>query len=191
MMSHTSGAGIFLLQALFGVFILVVLMRFLFQLMRVDFYNPITQMISRISDPILTPLRAALPSTRRVDGASLALLLLLQFLHLLSITAIQGVDASLSGLAVLSLSEILSLTAGILFWSIIILAVLSWFQPRTHHPGITLLQQLTDPLVRPIRQRIPPTSGVDLSPLVTLLGIKLAEFLLVAPLRDVASMLLR
>mgnify|MGYP002725620548 CR=1 FL=1 len=166
MMSHTSGAGTFLLQAIFGIFILVTLMRFLFQLMRVDFYNPITQLVSRVSDPILGPLRTIIPSTQRIDGASVILLILLQFLHLLSITAIQGIDAAMSGLIILSLSEILSLTAGILFWSIIILAILSWFQPQAYHPGITLLQQLTDPLVKPIRRRIPPTSGVDFSPII-------------------------
>ncbi len=190
-MSHTSGAGLFLLQALFGIVILILLLRFLFQLMRVDFYNPISQTISRFSDPVLRPFRSLIPSSRRIDGASLTLLLLLQFLHLLLISSLQGIQANPLGLAILSITEILSLIAGILFWSIIILAVVSWFQPHTHHPGLSILQQLSDPLIRPIRQRLPPTAGVDFTPIIALLGIKLAEFLLIAPLQDMAAMLLR
>ncbi len=190
-MSHTSGAGLFLLQALFGIVILILLLRFLFQLMRVDFYNPISQTVSRISDPVLRPIRPLLPSSRRIDSASLVLLLLLQFLHLLLIASLQGIQANLLGLAILSVTELLSLTAGIFFWSIIILAVLSWFQPHAHHPGVSMLQQLSDPLLGPIRRRIPPTAGVDFTPIIALLGIKVAEFLLVAPLQDIAGMLLR
>ncbi len=192
MMTNTSNAGLLLVDTLFGLVIIVLLLRFLLQLMKVDFYNPISRLISRVSDPILTPIRSLLPSTQRIDSASLVVMVLLQFLQLLSITtitAIEGVSVNLLGLLILAITKILSLSADILFWSIIILAILSWLQPRTQHPGITLLQQLTDPLIRPIRQRLPITSGVDFSPFVVLLAINLVEFIVIAPLKDSALML--
>jgi len=67
---------------------------------------------------------------------------------------------------------------------------MSWFQPHTQHPGVSLLQQLTDPLMRPIHRFVPPTSGVDFSPIIAMLGLKMVEFILIAPLKDVAAMLL-
>lgn len=190
-MSHTSNAGIFLLQALFGILILLMLLRFLFQLMRVDYYNPISQMVNRFSDPILTPLRRILPSGRRIDSASLTLLFVLQYIQLLTITQVRDLSANPLGLALLASSEILALITSILFWSILILAVLSWFQPRTQHPGINILSQLTEPLMQPIRRLVPASGGVDFSPIIALLGIKVAEFVVIAPIRDLAAHLLQ
>ena len=190
-MTHTSNAGLFLLQMLFSIFILFALLRFLFQLMRVDSYNPISQMVARITDPVLRPLRGSLPSTRQIDSASLLALLLLQFTHLYLIASLQGLEASPLGLVILSITEILSLTISLLFWSILIQAILSWFQPQTDHPGISLLQQLTAPLMRPIQRWLPAAGGVDFSPIMALLALKMFEFILVAPLQDMAALLLR
>ncbi len=189
-MTNTSNAGLFLLQMIFSLAILLMLLRFMFQLMRVDFYNPISQMVTRFSDPLLRPLRGLIPSSRNIDGASLTALFLLQYLHLFIIAGVRGLNAHPLGLALLSVTEVLSLITSILFWAILILAILSWFQPSNHHPGISLLQQLTEPLMRPIRNMLPPAGGVDFSPIAALLAIKVAEFIIIAPLQDMAAMLL-
>ncbi|MBT3471704.1 MAG: YggT family protein [Gammaproteobacteria bacterium] len=189
-MNHTSNAGLFLLQMVFSLLILMALLRFMFQLMRVDYYNPISQMVTRFTDPVLRSLRGMIPSTRSVDGASLLVLFLLQYAHLFIISGIRGLNTNPLGLAILSTTEILSLVTSLLFWAILIQAVMSWFQPHTQHPGVSLLQQLTDPLMRPIHRFVPPTSGVDFSPIIAMLGLKMVEFILIAPLKDVAAMLL-
>lgn len=189
-MQHTSNAGLFLLQMLFSLMILLALLRFMFQLMRVDYYNPISQMVTRFTDPVLRPLRSMVPATRTVDGASLLALFLLQYTHLFIIAGVRGLNTNPLGLAILSTTEILSLVTSILFWAILILAIMSWFQPQTNHPGVSLLQQLSDPLMRPIHRFIPPTGGVDFSPLIAMVGLKMVEFILIAPLKDIAALLL-
>ncbi|HIJ25339.1 MAG: YggT family protein [Gammaproteobacteria bacterium] len=190
-MSNTSSAGLFFLQMLFSIAILFTLLRFLFQLLRVDYYNPISQMVTRFTDPLLQPLRSLIPSNRTIDGASLVVLFLLQYLHLFIITQLRDLDANPLGLAILASAELLSLATSLLFWSILILAVLSWFQPHTQHPGVSLLNQITDPLMRPIRRWMPPAGGVDFSPILAMLAIKMAEFILIAPLQDIAAHLLQ
>lgn len=190
-MNHTSNAGLFLLQMVFSLLILMALLRFMFQLMRVDYYNPISQMVTRFTDPLLQPLRSLIPSNRTIDGASLVVLFLLQYLHLFIITQLRDLDANPLGLAILASAELLSLATSLLFWSILILAVLSWFQPHTQHPGVSLLNQITDPLMRPIRRWMPPAGGVDFSPILAMLAIKMAEFILIAPLQDIAAHLLQ
>ncbi len=189
-MSHTSNAGLFLLQMVFSLMILMALLRFLFQLMRVDYYNPISQMITRFTDPVLRPLRGLVPSSRTIDGASLLTLFLLQYTHLFIVAGIRGLDTNPLGLAILSATEILSLVTSILFWAILILAILSWFQQQSYHPGVSLLEELTAPLMRPIQRLIPPTGGVDFSPIIAMLALKMAEFILIAPLKDIAALLL-
>ena len=190
-MSNTSSAGLFFLQMLFSIAILFTLLRFLFQLLRVDYYNPISQIVTRFTDPLLQPLRSLIPSNRTIDGASLVVLFLLQYLHLFIITQLRDLDANPLGLAILASAELLSLATSLLFWSILILAVLSWFQPHTQHPGVSLLNQITDPLMRPIRRWMPPAGGVDFSPILAMLAIKMAEFILIAPLQDIAAHLLQ
>lgn len=188
-MSHTSSAGLFLLQTIFSLITLMALLRFLFQLMRVDFYNQISQTVSRISDPLLRPLRRLMPSSRRIDGASLALLLAMQTL---SIAILYGTDGNPLGILMIAMAEILSLTASIFTWSIIVLVIMSWIQPQAHHPAISLLHQLTAPIMQPLQRLLPATGGgIDLSPILALFAIKLVEFMLVAPLRDVAAILIR
>ncbi|MBL6969671.1 MAG: YggT family protein [Gammaproteobacteria bacterium] len=188
-MSHTSSAGLFLLQTIFSLITLVALLRFLFQLMRVDFYNQISQTVSRISDPLLRPLRRLIPATRRIDGASLTLLLAMQ---MLSIATLYGIDINPLGLLMVAMAEILSLTATVFTWSIIVLVIMSWIQPQTRHPAISLLHQLTAPIMQPLQRALPATgSGIDLSPILALFAIKLVEFMLVAPLRDLAAIFIR
>ena len=64
---------VFLVQVLFGLYGVAVLLRFLFQLVRADFYNPISQFIVKITKPLLNPLRRIIPGYRGWDFASLVL----------------------------------------------------------------------------------------------------------------------
>lgn len=61
-------------------------------------------------------------------------------------------------------------------------AILSWVQPGQYNPATSLLFQLTAPLLAPARRLLPPMSGLDLSPILVIVGLKLAEMLLLPPL---------
>ncbi len=67
-----------------------------------------------------------------------------------------------------------------LYEGLILLRVLvSWFaSPSTTHPAIELLEKLTDPVLEPARRALPDTGGIDLSPLIVLIGLELVKRLL-------------
>jgi YggT family protein len=66
----------------------------------------------------------------------------------------------------------------IYFFAILAAIVLSWIAPRSHHPAIALLYQLTEPVMAPVRRLLPPLGGLDLSPILVFLAINVLEILL-------------
>lgn len=187
--SYLNNAGVFLVQTLFGLYILAVMLRFLLQWVRADFYNPLVQFLVKITNPPLLPLRRIVPGLYGIDLASVVLLLLLQCLEIFLTAALSGAYLGLPPLVVLAIAELLGLLLGVYFWAILIQAVLSWVNPSTYHPATALLYSLTEPVLRPARRILPPMGGLDLSPLVVLLALQLVRMLCVAPLRDLAATL--
>jgi YggT family protein len=187
---YFNNAGVFLIQTLFGFYILAVMLRFLFQWARADFYNPLVQFLVKLTNPPLVPLRRLIPGFMGLDMAAVVLMLALQFLELLLILLLSGQGANLMGLLVLTIAELLGLLINVLFWAVIIQAILSWFSPDYRHPAVRLLHQLTEPVLRPARRLLPPFSGLDLSPILVLIALQLLKLLLVAPLRDMGFTLL-
>jgi YggT family protein len=88
---------------------------------------------------------------------------------------------------ILALARLVSLVLEAYFWIIIARAVLSWVNPDPHNPIVRFIYRITEPVLRPIRYRLPTLAmGLDLSPMVVLLAIKFAEWFLVDSLRDLA-----
>ena len=56
--------------------------------------------------------------------------------------------------------------------------VLSWLRLSPENPVVRLLARLTEPVLAPLRERLPSTGGFDLSPMIVLLGIQLLKRLL-------------
>ncbi|MFO1430611.1 MAG: YggT family protein [Candidatus Competibacteraceae bacterium] len=184
-------AGQFLLQLVFGFYILALLLRFLLQWARADFYNPLVQLLVKLTNPPLLPLRRYIPGYRNLDMAAIVLMLLLQLLELLLSAWLFGQPMTLPGLLVLALAELLGLLLTVLLWAVIFQAVLSWFNPDFRQPVVQLLYQLTEPVLRPARRLLPPFSGLDLSPLLVIIALQLGRILLLAPLQDIGLALLR
>ncbi len=184
-------AGQFLIQIVFGSYILAVLLRFLLQWARADFYNPLVHVLVKLTNPPLLPLRRYIPGYRGLDMAAVVLMLLLQLLELLLIAWLFGQPVTVSGLLVRTLAELLDLLLTVLLWAVIIQAILSWFNPDVRQPVVRLLNQLTEPVLRPARRLLPPFSGLDLSPLLVIIVLQLGRILLLAPLQDIGLALLR
>ena len=172
---------IFLIQTLFGLYITVVLIRFLLQWARADFYNPFSQFIVRVTSPVLRPLRQVIPSLGGMDTASLVLVWLLQTIELALLALLLGVNPI--GALFWSLPSLLELVLNIALFAVLIRVVLSWVNPDPYNPAIGLLTRLTDPLLRPAQRAIPPFSGIDLSPMAVMIGLVLLQMLLVPPLK--------
>ncbi len=186
---YATDATVFLIRTVFGLFLMLVMLRLLLQVVRADFYNPISQFIVRATSWALKPLRRIIPGLGGFDLASVVLLLALQMLSIFLISLSRGMTVSFAGLVVLAIAELINLVFTIYLITIIAQAVLSWIGPGTYNPMTSLLYTLNEPVLRPIRRLIPVISGIDLSPLVALIAIQLLKILLVGPIFDIAASL--
>jgi YggT family protein len=150
----------------------VVLLRFLLQLARADFYNPITQFVVKATNPPLRPLRKIIPGWGGIDGASLVLAVIIQAItFFLILIALNGGIPSMNPLTLLvwAVLNVLGLIVKIYFWSVIAVVVVSWIAPQSGHPAIQLVAQLTEPVMSPVRKVMPSMGGLDLSPIIVFL----------------------
>ena len=186
---HVGNAATFLVETLFGLYILVVMLRFLLQWVRADFYNPLSQFIVRATQLPLVPLRRVLPAAGGIDTASVVLLVALQFAELWIVTGILGQRAPAGALLVFSIAELLRLGINVFLFSILIQVVMSWINPGAWNPLLNVVHSLNEPLLAPARRLIPPMGGLDLSPIAVMVALQFASILLVGPLRQLAGTL--
>jgi YggT family protein len=177
----------FLINTLFSLYILMVMLRFLLAAVRADFYNPVSQFLVKVTDPPLRLLRRAIPSIGKIDTSALVLMLALQMLAFSLIFLLRNSAPGVTGLLVLSIAELLSLFLNVFLFAILIQVILSWVNPGTYNPVVSVLYSITEPVLQPCRRLIPPMSGIDLSPLVALIAIQLAKMLLLPPLYQLAQ----
>ena len=138
----------YLTQTVFGIYIFAVLLRLLLQLARADFYNPISQFVVKLSNPLVLPLRRVIPSIGRLDSATVLLALMLQFLATIIVLGLLGVPFGTPNpliVIVWSAVGILSLVVKVYFFAILAMIIFSWIAPHSHHPARALLHQLTEP----------------------------------------------
>jgi len=187
MNSYLSNPLEFLIHTLFGLYILAVMLRFLLQVVKADFYNPISQFLVKITNPPLRPLRRIIPGLAGIDLASIVLLIALQMIALLLVFMVRGVTPGMGSLLLLSVHELISLTLNVFLVTIFIQVILSWINPGQYNPATSLLYSLNQPLLWPAQKLIPPIGGIDLSPIVVLIGIQSARMLILPPLRSLAG----
>jgi YggT family protein len=178
-------AAALIIEVFFGLYILAVLLRFLFQLVRADFYNPISQFLVALTNPLLKPLRRVIPGMYGIDVASLVLLIALKGLEVFLIFSLGGYALEPLPVIIAAVVDLLRLTINIFFYAILLRVILSWFMPygMRQNPAGDLLVSLTEPLMRPARRLIPPVGGLDLSPIVVLVALQLLQLALAHLLR--------
>jgi YggT family protein len=178
---------VFLIQTLFGLYIAVVMIRFLLQLARADFYNPICQFVVKLTTPVVRPLRRLIPGYGGLDLSSLTVAWLLKAVELGVLALVLGLDRGAVGALAWAIPGLLELVINILLFAILIRVILSWLNPDPYHPAHSVLQSLTDPVMRPARRLLPPVGGLDLSPVIVMIALVLLEMLLVPPLKLVTG----
>ena len=187
---YASNAGVFLVDTVIGLYTLLVLLRFLFQLTRADYYNPISQLVVRLSNPPLVQLRRLVPGIGGIDTAAIVLLLVLEICRIGLITLLLGHTPRIAGLVILGIGELLKLTVYVFVFSIFIRAILSWFTTSGYNPLLKLIYTFTEPILRKSRQLVPATGGLDLSPILIFIALMLLLKLFVQPLLDYGRMAL-
>lgn len=176
-------ASLFLVQTAFGLYAALVLLRLLFQAMDVDFRNPLSQFVYKATQPVLKPLRRLLPMRPRIEPALVVLLLLVQLLEVYALSGLRGYVPGLIGALLMAVAQSLSLLLLTLTALLIVRAIASWVVAAGggYNPALVLLQQLTEPLLAPLRRLLPPMGGMDFSVLLALVAVQLAKILLVGP----------
>lgn len=168
----------FLISTLFSLYILAVMLRFLLGMVRADFYNPISQFLVKITNPLLVPLRKIIPGAGKIDVAAIILMVVLQLIMLAIIVALRGVTPPLLTLLLAAIGELVILAINIFLFAIIVQVIISWVNPGSYNPVNGLLNSLTSPVMRPIQRLLPPMSGIDLSPLFALIGLQVLKMLI-------------
>lgn len=182
--------AIFLVKVLFGLYATLVVLRFLLQLVRADFYNPLSQFIVTATKPLLNPLRRMIPGVSGIDIASLVLAWFVITLEQLAILSLAGTGFQPAGAALLAIPELITLFINVFLFAILIQVIISWINPGSYNPAIGLIHSLTEPLLAPVRRRMPNMGGLDLSPMVVMLGLVLLEMLLIPPVKSLIAQML-
>jgi YggT family protein len=168
----------FLISTLFSLYIMAVMLRFLLGLVRADFYNPVSQFLVRITNPLLIPLRKVVPSIGKFDSAAMLLMIVLQLAAITLILLLRGEGISSAVLVIITLATLISLLINVYMFAIIVEVIISWMNPGSYNPVSSLLHSLTSPLLRPIRHLVPPIAGIDLSPLFAIIGLQVLRMLI-------------
>ncbi|WP_322521099.1 YggT family protein [Guyparkeria halophila] len=166
--------SVFLVRVLFELVAFVAFARYFLQLFRANFYNPVTQAIVKITDPVLNPLRTVIKPVGRHDLAALVFGIVMVALMVWAITAMRGVGMTGTGVLIGTIYFTFLTVTNLFFWTVLLRAVASWLG-NDRSPGVAFLADLTDPVVDPIRRVLPPIGGIDLSPLAVLLIIQVAQ----------------
>ena len=177
----------FLIHTLFGLYLIAIMLRVLLQLTRADFYNPVSQFLVKVTNPPLIPLRRVIPGFMGIDFAAIVLMIVLKAVEIFLIVLIKGVSIKISGLVVLSIAELLRLLINVYFFTILIQVIISWVNPGTYNPAVSLLYSINEPLLSRARRIIPPISGFDLSPIVVIILLQLISMLLIQPIADLGQ----
>ncbi|MDP3438838.1 MAG: YggT family protein [Azonexus sp.] len=166
-------AIIFLLDSVISFFCVLFLLRFMMQAMRVSFAGQPGNFVVALTNWAVKPLRRIIPGIAGLDWSSVFAAFALQLLLSGILIALSGrfAEPDIAGLALMvlwfALRAVLRLTVYIMIGALILQAVLSWINP--YSPLAAPAQQLTRPILDPIRRLVPLIGGIDLSPLVAIL----------------------
>ena len=178
----------FLLNTLLGLFTVVFLLRFYFQLCGAPFKNPLGQMLLSMSQFLVKPLRRVIPGVGKLDISTLLLAFVCQLLLVLSVQLLRGLPISLISveqwwaLLTLALIGVIKLSFYIFLYATIAQAILSWVNPYTMITPI--LNALTKPILAPMQRLVPIKNGIDFSPLIFFIVGGLCLIMFILPLEN-------
>ena len=161
-----------------GLYLLFVVARFLLQLAKADFYNPISQAVFKATDPVVRVLRSFIPGYRGVDFSSLILAFIVQSLAIpVTILLYGGAIPSVGFIITWSFIGVLNFIILFYYYALIASIVMSFVMMfsgnMNPHPILLLVWQITEPIMAPFRRVIPPMGGLDFSPIFIFLIIGL------------------
>jgi len=165
----------FLLETLGSLYLCLVVLRAMLQASGADFYNPISQFVVKATQPPLGILRRAIPRGRRFDPALLVLAMVVQAIVLGGLLVLAGYIPSVVQLITWSAVGLIGLVVNTYLIAMVIMIVVSWIAPGSHHPAVRLVYQITEPVMAPVRSLLPAMGGLDFSPIVVFIVINVIQ----------------
>jgi len=182
-------ALLFLLDALLQPFAALFLLRFHLQWLRAPMRNPLGEFIMTLTNFLVLRVRRFIPALRGFDTATLLLAFAVEAIYLSAVLWAQGfpfITFPLPGLLVWALVKLLKISVYLLMGALFAQAILSWVNP--HLPIAGLLNVVTHPFLAPLRRRIPPLGGIDLTLLALLI---VCQLILIVPLGWLENLVVR
>ena len=180
-MIYLANALSLLIQFVFGCAVALFVFRLLVEAVRADFYNPICQFLYRATNPVLAPIRRAVPTWRRINLAALLIAWALEVVKnfLLRLVAPDFWATDL-GTLVLGVADLLNFFTFTYLIMIFAWSILSYVNVDARNPLVPLLGKIVEPILKPFRRILPLIGGFDLSPVLAILVILLVQTVLVA-----------
>ncbi|WP_246261689.1 YggT family protein [Thiomicrorhabdus cannonii] len=186
MSSPAGQGGLFLLQFAVGLVIFALMLRFLMRAAHVDWRHPIVHFIAKVTNPLCAPANKILSTRGRWDWAAILTAVVIQAIFVWVIGLLTDRDFGAVAIALASITEIMNQLLDMMFWLIIIQAILSWVSPG-YNPNTEIFNQITRPILAPFQRMIPPMGGLDLSPLAAIVAIKLFQIVVVGSIVQLAQ----
>lgn len=161
----------FLIQVFFNLYLMVLLLRFLLQWVRADFYNPLCQVVTKLTNPLVLPLRRWVPGLFGLDTSSALLWVLFSMLKIVLLSLLLTASVSLPNLIGTTVQNLITQVIQLYFYTILLEVILSWLSPAS--PLLALAHCLNEPFMARIRRFIPPIAGIDLSPMFAIIALQL------------------
>jgi YggT family protein len=187
--NYLSDGGIFVVQTLCGLIVLALNLRFLMQISRANYYNPIAQGLVKATTPLNSPFPAVLPVIGRIDLANLMAAWVCQTLGIVLTMLLATGTPFMPVYLLWSVVAIIASVLNLYFFALLILVIASWLAPYSANPALELVREITEPICAPVRRVIPALGGLDFSIIVIFIGLSLLENnLLVRPLAALLNM---
>lgn len=168
----------FLIETLFSLYIAALLLRVLLEAVGADYYNPVSQVLLKVTEPLVGPLGSIIPRIGRFNTAAVVLLFVIQTISVVLVMAVSGIPVNPLQALVIAFFRLLRMLLVMYMVLIIAEVILSWVGGAMRHPIIPLIYQLTRPVLAPIRRVVPNIAGLDLSPLIAIIAIQFLMILI-------------
>ena len=178
--------GLYLVDAVFGFFVFMLLTRFHFQWLRVPFRNQIGEFVIATTNWLVLPVRRVVPGLAGLDLPTLLVAWLLLVVSLWIQTSIIGSELGVAALAAIAAVDLVRYSLYIMVFAVLMQVIMSWINP--YAPLAPVFDAVVRPFVRPIRRFLPPIANIDLSPAVLFILLQVALFP-IAALRVAAAAL--
>ena len=172
-----------LLQFVFEAYLYILLIRLLLQKLGENWGNPISQLVVKLTEPIVKPLRKFIPGFKGFDLAIVFAILVINTVEILLIFKIKvGIMPGILGSIIVAIGYIGYKIINIYLWGIILRVIMSWIPALQHNPLASVINTVTYPLMNVASRYIPKIAGLDLSPIPLLLVLWLLKLLVLHPI---------